>query len=439
MIEPVGVRNLTPRRWHWAHAVRRWLVSAAAMVATMAGAVSTAVGQPSGGDGPAPPSTAAEAAAVANEVSFLRDLAPVLVGHCAGCHGARRQSAGLALDRFAGLTAGGNSGSLWEAGQADESLLVQKLRGTAPDGERMPRGKPPLPDETIEKFARWINAGARFDGDNPQAGLAGLIRAWRGANLDLAELGRQRADAARRRWRLANPDRAAEEFSGDGLLVLGSAPAEALAELAKSGTAAWQELPPALRGDVPGPVKGTVVVFAFPRRFDYAEFCRMAEEREPDDGASGHWHYDGLEAYLAAVLEPGSSDPARWAELWAGLAVASWGENPDWFAAGAAQWARGRAEPRSPAAREAEKLAAQVVATQPQPGEIFTAPLTTAERRAVSGAFVGWLAKDNRRFSRLTGQLREGEAFAPALAEVYGGELNFLLEKWAGQLLRGRR
>jgi len=41
---------------------------------------------------------------------FLRDIKPLLNRHCAGCHGADKQRAGLRLDNGAALLAGGNSG-----------------------------------------------------------------------------------------------------------------------------------------------------------------------------------------------------------------------------------------------------------------------------------------------------------------------------------------
>jgi Planctomycete cytochrome C len=44
-------------------------------------------------------------------------------------------------------------------GDAENSLLIQKLLGTAPQGEIMPPGGK-LPDETIQIIRDWINEGA---------------------------------------------------------------------------------------------------------------------------------------------------------------------------------------------------------------------------------------------------------------------------------------
>jgi mono/diheme cytochrome c family protein len=65
-------------------------------------------------------------------VHFARDLAPVLAERCAGCHGDGRQNAGqLNLSNFEALLRGGENGPVLVPGEASESLLVRKLRGTA--------------------------------------------------------------------------------------------------------------------------------------------------------------------------------------------------------------------------------------------------------------------------------------------------------------------
>lgn len=45
-------------------------------------------------------------------------------------------------------------------GNLAASTLYQKLRDPPPCGERMPRGRPALPAETLSEIERWIVAGA---------------------------------------------------------------------------------------------------------------------------------------------------------------------------------------------------------------------------------------------------------------------------------------
>jgi hypothetical protein len=43
---------------------------------------------------------------------------------------------------------------------ANRSLIVQKLEGTAPVGSRMPLGRAPLSNSKIQTVREWIDAGA---------------------------------------------------------------------------------------------------------------------------------------------------------------------------------------------------------------------------------------------------------------------------------------
>ena len=73
---------------------------------------------------------------------------PILKARCASCHGG---TAGLYLDTYAGVMAGGNLGPAIVPGNAEESLLVQLQRKGHPNS---------LPPEELERIIQWINAGA---------------------------------------------------------------------------------------------------------------------------------------------------------------------------------------------------------------------------------------------------------------------------------------
>jgi hypothetical protein len=47
-----------------------------------------------------------------------------------------------------------------EAGDPDNSYLVQKLEGTADEGAQMPAGGPPLDQAVIDDIRQWIADGA---------------------------------------------------------------------------------------------------------------------------------------------------------------------------------------------------------------------------------------------------------------------------------------
>ncbi len=54
-----------------------------------------------------------------------------------------------------------------EPGNPDQSYLIQKLEGTASEGEQMPLGGPPVPQSTIDFVRQWISDGALPDSGTP--------------------------------------------------------------------------------------------------------------------------------------------------------------------------------------------------------------------------------------------------------------------------------
>lgn len=76
--------------------------------------------------------------------------------NCLGCHGGGKGQGRLNLDTVADITKGGESGPGVVAGDADNSLIIQHMRG---EKEQMPPNNK-LPDDQIEIIAGWIAAGA---------------------------------------------------------------------------------------------------------------------------------------------------------------------------------------------------------------------------------------------------------------------------------------
>lgn len=106
-------------------------------------------------------------------VSFARDVAPIFIDKCVGCHAEGDAKGGLRLDNFAAIEKGGARGSLAVPGNGQASWLVQKL--VTPNAQqRMPKGGEALKDKEIQTIITWINEGAKFDGGDKTAELASL-------------------------------------------------------------------------------------------------------------------------------------------------------------------------------------------------------------------------------------------------------------------------
>ncbi len=105
--------------------------------------------------------------------SFAGEIAPLIQAECVNCHGGANPRANLDLSTFAGWKRGGRSGPLLVPGNPARSLLLAKL--TLPDPQRrMPANRPPLSAENIRLIAKWVEAGARFDGESDTTPLADL-------------------------------------------------------------------------------------------------------------------------------------------------------------------------------------------------------------------------------------------------------------------------
>jgi Big-like domain-containing protein len=112
---------------------------------------------PAGGGGPLQP-------------TFSSIQANVLTPMCEQCHSGASAPHGLRLDaaNSYAMLVGVPSDEVpailrVKAGDPAASYLIQKLEGTASEGERMPAGLPPLPQSTIDVVRQWIADGALRD------------------------------------------------------------------------------------------------------------------------------------------------------------------------------------------------------------------------------------------------------------------------------------
>ncbi len=99
-------------------------------------------------------------------INFNRDILPILAENCYACHGFDHhgRQADLRLDTFDGATANRESGPAIVSGDADKSLIMQRIDSHDPDLV-MP---PPETNKTIsveqkELLRKWINGGAQYD------------------------------------------------------------------------------------------------------------------------------------------------------------------------------------------------------------------------------------------------------------------------------------
>ncbi|HMV46867.1 MAG TPA: PSD1 and planctomycete cytochrome C domain-containing protein [Blastocatellia bacterium] len=114
------------------------------------------------------------------QVSFERDIRPLLMARCLQCHSEKKQSGGLRLDAKAFALRGGQSGAAINPGKAVESLLYQRVTATNAD-ERMPPVGERLTAAELALLKAWIDTGAVWDGETGGRGdraTGGLGDEW---------------------------------------------------------------------------------------------------------------------------------------------------------------------------------------------------------------------------------------------------------------------
>ena len=99
-------------------------------------------------------------AAAADEVSYHREIVPVLRANCVACHKPGKLKGGLDLTSHAALLRGGRDGIVIKPGDSKGSTLVESICGEEPE---MPKDGEPLTSAEVGIISRWIDQGARED------------------------------------------------------------------------------------------------------------------------------------------------------------------------------------------------------------------------------------------------------------------------------------
>lgn len=98
---------------------------------------------------------------VSAEVSFERDVKPILQKHCAGCHQPSSKASGLDLTTYDAFRAGGKRGAAFNVSAPADSVVVKYMTGEMKPS--MPLGGALLPTAEVDRIRLWIKEGAKDD------------------------------------------------------------------------------------------------------------------------------------------------------------------------------------------------------------------------------------------------------------------------------------
>jgi WD40 repeat protein len=108
----------------------------------------------------------------AADVSFTKEIAPILVAKCLACHNTEKAKGSFRLHTFEALLKPGSSKDPTVVpGKSAESKVFQLITATNED-DRMPQKDEALSPAQVAVIKQWIEQGAKFDGSDRGTALA---------------------------------------------------------------------------------------------------------------------------------------------------------------------------------------------------------------------------------------------------------------------------
>jgi hypothetical protein len=268
---------------------------------------------------PAPASKSGDAArkgsAAPAGTSFAKDVAPILVANCVGCHTKGRpglERGKLDLTTFENLMKGTADGEkVVEAGKPADSHLVKRIKGE--EEPRMPQGGDGgLAPDAIATIERWVGAGARLDpGLDAKAAIASYaaslddVARSKLAKLSPKDLEAKIESVGLERWKKANPNLKPEVVRGEHFVLFSTMPRDRASATVKAMDAQHANLRRLLGSGAVDWVE-KVSLYVFDDRKDYVEFVRTVKQGEVDEDETGRGDLRTSEPYVV-VADPHDS------------------------------------------------------------------------------------------------------------------------------------
>ena len=105
-------------------------------------------------------------ASTQKDVTYAKDIKPILEKSCVKCHGTEKPKAKLRLDSLEAALKGSENGKVIESGNSAKSVLVHNVARIGDEDNWMPpkdnKAKiPPLTPEQVGLIRAWIDQGAK--------------------------------------------------------------------------------------------------------------------------------------------------------------------------------------------------------------------------------------------------------------------------------------
>ena len=94
-------------------------------------------------------------------IHFQTEVRPILMEHCAECHGGVKKASGFSVLSRASMLQEGDSGDPgFVAGNSEESALITRIRSKNLDERMPPEGQDALSAHQVEVLTKWVDQGA---------------------------------------------------------------------------------------------------------------------------------------------------------------------------------------------------------------------------------------------------------------------------------------
>lgn len=417
------------------------------------------------------PAGDAPAAVGDGELKFSRDIAPIIVGNCAGCHNPPRQKrVKLDMSTFEKLMAGAPSGPVVVAGKPEESHLVLRIKGE--ETPRMPQGNQrTLSAAAIDKIERWVKAGALLDkGMDPKKPIESYaaspddLRKGELAKMTNDQRDKQVEAVGRERWKKASAKTTPEVTNGTHFLLFSTLPKDRAAHLLKAIDGQYAKVR-ALLGPASVEWGEKASLFVLNDAGSYAAFVQANENREAETGDTGTAKLSSPQPYVAVVdplggreepagsaapkkparskrgggdeeASPGGSERTLAGVLTEQLVIGSAaraGKPPRWLSLGLGAMMASRVEPRSPYYKKIRRDAYGLyeLGWQTKAQEALGDATKSEEIRAVGFSNLEWAYSVDKRVlpEFIKGMLAGGEKLDDVLEKSLGMSREQFLEQ----------
>ncbi len=248
-------------------------------------------------------------------LKFSRDIAPIIVANCAGCHNGTQKRTKLNLTTFEKMMEGAASGKVIIGGKPEESHLVLRIQGE--ETPKMPQGgNRNLSEVAINKIESWVKAGAildaGIDSKAPMANYAASPEDLRKA--ELAKLPAEQRDklveiSGLERWKKASKVKPAVSSNAHFVLFSTLSKNRSTAVLKALDTQYAQVR--TLLGPKSVEWGEKASLFVFPDLAAYVEFVRAIENRDIEAGDVGSAKLTIPQPYVAVVDPTGGRDESE--------------------------------------------------------------------------------------------------------------------------------